>query len=448
MRIPASITIKFRDLKNNQGFVKYSKNASWLFGEKILRIIVSFFVGIWVARYLGPEQFGLFSYSQSFVGLFAVIATFGLDSIVIRELVKSEARRDELIGTAFWLKLLGTFVVLGILAITVNLTSSDSYTNTLVFIIASATIFQSFNVVDFYFQAKVMSKYVVYANALPLFLGSLIKIVLILNEAPLEYFAISMVFDGFVLACGFVYFYIKHAPHLNIKNLTFKWEVAKHLLKDSWPLAFSGAVVAIYMRIDQVMIKEMMDLSSVGQYAVASKLSEAWYFIPMIIGTSLLPSIINSKKNNEKLYYKRLQNFYTLMVWLAIIIALLISFFSYDIVDILYGQDFHRASKVLVIQAWVGVFASLGMACRNWYIAENYITEALYKAIFGMVINIIGNYYLIQLYGIEGAAISSILGQISANIIYDFLDKKVRGQIKYKIRAFLPIYLIKKEEGQ
>ena len=136
--------------------MKYFRNSSWLFGEKILRMVVGLFVGIWVARYLGPEQFGLFSYAQSFVGLFAAIATLGLDGIVIRELVKDDTRRDEIISTAFWLKLMGAFGVLIVLAIAVNFTSNDSYTNSLVFIIASATIFQSFNVVDMYFQSKVL----------------------------------------------------------------------------------------------------------------------------------------------------------------------------------------------------------------------------------------------------------------------------------------------------
>ena len=84
---------KLQSLKSNQGFMRYFKNTSWLFAEKILRMFVGLFVGIWVARYLGPEQFGLFSYAQSFVGLFTAMATLGLDGIVVRELVKDESRR-------------------------------------------------------------------------------------------------------------------------------------------------------------------------------------------------------------------------------------------------------------------------------------------------------------------------------------------------------------------
>jgi O-antigen/teichoic acid export membrane protein len=253
------VVSKLKSLKDNQGFMKYLKNTSWLFCEKILRMIVGLFVGIWVARYLGPEQFGLFSYAQSFVGLFTAFATLGLDGIVVRELVKDESRRDELIGTAFWMKLFGAFLVLMVLAVAVGFTSNDSLTNSLVFIIASATIFQSFNVIDMYFQAKVMSKYAVFANVISLLLSSMVKIYLIMIKAPLIWFAWSFLFDSFVLACGFLYFFLKNSK-LSLKRWSFSKSVAFELLKDSWPLILSGIVVSVYMKIDQVMIKEMLGI--------------------------------------------------------------------------------------------------------------------------------------------------------------------------------------------
>ena len=199
---------KIISLKNHQGFMKYFKNTSWLFFEKILRMFVGLFVGIWVARYLGPERFGLFSYAQSFVGLFTAIATLGLDSIVVRELVKNESKSNELIGTAFYLKLMGSILTLLVLAIATYFTSNDRYTNLLVFIIASATIFQSFNVIDMYFQSKVLSKYVVFSNIISLFASSIVKIILIFIDAPLVAFAWAILSNRIVLSLGFIYFFL------------------------------------------------------------------------------------------------------------------------------------------------------------------------------------------------------------------------------------------------
>ena len=448
---------KLKVLKSHQGFMKYFKNTSWLFGERVLRMVVGLFVGIWVARYLGPEQFGIFSYAQSFVGLFTVIATLGLDGIVVRELVKDENRKDELIGTAFWLKLFGALVVLIVLAVAVYFTSNDSYTNSLVFIVASATIFQSFNVVDMYFQSKVLSKYIVYANVISLFISSIVKITLILNEAPIIAFAWVILFDSFILASGFIYFYLKNRRHSEQPNRysvfdtesSFAWKfnksIALSLLKDSWPLILSGIVISIYMKIDQVMIKEMMSAEAVGQYAAAVRLSEAWYFIPMVIASSLFPAIINAKKQSEELYYARLQKLYDLMVWIAIAIALPMTFLSDWVVHFLYGEQYNQAGSVLMIHIWAGVFVFLGVVSGKWFVAENLQMLSFWRTFNGMIINIILNIFLIPKYGIQGAAIATLVAQIMAAYLFDVFNYKTRNMFYMKTKSFLMMNLIKKE---
>ena len=416
---------KILNLKNHEGFMKYFKNTSWLFGEKILRMIVGLFVGVWVARYLGPDRFGLLSYAQSFVGLFTAIATLGLDGIVVRELVKYPAKENGLIGTAFFLKLMGALVTLMVLYIAVHFTSNDSYTNMLIFIIASAAIFQSFNVVDMFFQARVMSKYVVFANMISLLISSLVKITLILMNAPLIAFAWVVLFDSFVLACGFVYFFVKHST-FKIQHLKFNKLIAVDLLKDSWPLILSGMVIAIYMKIDQVMIKEMLDANAVGNYAAAVRLSEAWYFIPMVISSSLFPAIINAKKISEELYYKRLQKLYDLMVWMAIAIALPMTFLSDWVVDLLYGSKYSEAGSVLMIHIWAGIFVALGVASSKWVVNENFLQNAMMRTSMSAILNVILNVILIKKFGIIGAAISTFIAYFFVNYFSLVLTRKTR----------------------
>ncbi len=416
---------KLKTLKEHQGFMKYFKNTSWLFGEKILRMVVGLFVGVWIARYLGPEQYGLFSYAQSFVGLFTAIATLGLDGIVVRELVKDENRSGELIGTAFWLKLMGAVAVLGLLAVAVNVTDNDRTTNILIFIIASATIFQSFNVVDFYFQSRVESRYVVYANMIALFVSSIIKITLIMIEAPLVAFAWVVLFDSFVLACGYLYFYLKNSE-FGIGELKFCRSTAVELLRDSWPLILSGIVISIYMKIDQVMIKEMIDSEAVGQYAAAVRISEAWYFIPMVISSSLFPAIIRAKEISEALYYERLQKLYDLMVWMAIAIALPMTFLSEWVIRVLYGDAYHEAGGVLMVHIWAGVFVFLGVASGKWYVSENLQKLSFYRTFMGAIVNIGLNFLLIPKYSIYGAAVATLVSQIIAAYFFDLFDKRTR----------------------
>lgn len=429
---------KIISLKNHRGFMKYFKNTSWLFFEKILRMFVGLFVGIWVARYLGPERFGLFSYAQSFVGLFTTIATLGLDSIVVRELVKDESKSNELIGTAFYLKLMGAILTLLVLVIATYFTSNDRYTNLLVFIIASATIFQSFNVIDMYFQSKVLSKYVVFSNIISLFVSSIIKIILILIDAPLVAFAWVVLFDSIVLAMGFIYFFIKHSTY-EIKKIKFSKAIAITLLKDSWPLILSGVVISIYMKIDQVMIQEMLGNEAVGQYAAATRLSEIWYFIPTVVASSLFPAIVNAKRQSEELYYDRLQKLFDLVVWMAIAIALPMTFLSDMIVDILYGEQYNQAASVLMIHIWASIFVFLGVVSGNWFINENLQLLAFWRAFYGMIANIFLNLLFIKKYGIQGVAVATLISQIIAAYMFDLFNKNTRNLFLLKIKSLFMI---------
>jgi O-antigen/teichoic acid export membrane protein len=416
---------KLKSLKNHQGFMKYFKNTSWLFAEKILRMVVGLFVGIWVARYLGPEQFGLFSYAQSFVGLFTAIATLGLDGIVVRELVKNQQKENMILGTVFYLKLVGAIVTLVILYIAIYFTSNNHYTNIMIFIIASAIIFQSFNVVDMYFQSKVMSKYVVYANILSLFISSLVKIALILTDAPLIDFAWAVLFDSFILACGFIYFFLRNSK-FDIKYIEFKRETAVSLLKNSWPLILSGIVVSIYMKIDQVMIKAMMDNNAVGQYAAAVRISTAWYFVSSIISKSLFPAIQNAKKNSHKNYNQRVINLLNFLYFLSIPIVVIVYIYSDEIILLLYGKAYLQSVTVLSIHIFTSVFVFLGVGMHYWILAENLQKYEFYSLSFGAFINIIMNYIFIQYWGIVGAAIATLVSQIIANIFLLYLIKETR----------------------
>lgn len=429
-------------LQNHQGFMKYFKNTSWLFGEKIIRMVVGLFVGIWVARYLGPEQFGLFSYAQSFVGLFTAIATLGLDGIVVRELVKDESRRDELIGTAFWLKVMGAFGVLLILAFAVNFTSNDMYTNTLVFIIASATIFQSFNVIDFYFQSKVLSKYIVYANVISLFFSSIIKIFLILNEAPLIAFAWTIVFDTAVLSLGFIYYFLKHST-FKIQNLTFKSKTAVLLLRDSWPLILSGGILMIQARIDQVMIQEFRGSVEVGYYSVAMRLIEAMAFMPMLIKSSLFPAIQGAKKYSQKLYIDRLLNFYRLNFLLFLIFAIPIFLYAEQIVVLLFGAVYQPAGVLLALLSIRLFFANMGVARGAYMLSENLMKFSMITMALGTVVNVVLNYLWIPEYGAKGAIVATIISFAVTIFVVDLFYSKARTNVFLQVKSIFTFYRIK-----
>lgn len=427
-------------IKDHPGFRKYFANTSWLMGERILRMAVSLFVGIFVARYLGPERYGLLSYANSFVGIFIVLGTLGLDDIIVRELVKTPEQQEKILGSSFLLKLVGTLLMWMAILAAVPFTKNDFQTNILIIIIAFGAVFQAFNVIDFSFQAKVKSKFIVHAQFVQLIISSIVKIILVVNETPLIWFASVYCLDAIVLAMGliFVYFYNGN----NIFHWKWSFETSKYLLRDSWPLIFAGVVVSVYMKIDQVMIKEMLGAKEVGLYAAAVKLSEAWYFLPLAITSSLFPAIINAKLYQKEDYFQRLQKLYDLMVWIAVAIALPTAILSPWIVAFLYGNEYLESSSVLNIHIWSGIFVFLGVASSKYLLAENYIKKTFYRTFVGALLNIIMNYYLIGIMGIKGAALSTFASHFFAAYFYDILDKDLREMfiLKTKSLFFYSLY--------
>ncbi|MBG56625.1 MAG: O-unit flippase [Deltaproteobacteria bacterium] len=394
---------------SNKGFRKYFANTSWLLGERVFRMTISLFVGIYVARYLGPERFGLLSYALSFVWLFSSLASLGLNDILVRELVNQPENSQNLIATALWLKVCG-FGLMG-LTVTVVLIfkSEDQLTLLLISIIILGFLFQATNVVEFYFQAKVQSKFIVRTQVVQLLITSIFKIYLVWSKASLLWFALALMLDQALIAILFLYLYkwkVKKFPFLY-----FNWEKTKLLIRDGWPLIFTGMVVLVYMKIDQVMLKEMLNTKAVGVYAAAVRLCETLYFIPTALMASLFPAVVYARKKSEKMYEQRIQKLYDLMVWGSVIIAIPTTLVSNWIILLLYGSDFQEAADVLRIYIWALVFVSLGVASSKWLVAENLQHYSFYITTLGAIVNVGCNLWLIPIHGIKGAAIATLLAQ-------------------------------------
>lgn len=426
----------------SEGFIKYFANTSWVIGEKILRIIAALVISVWVARYLGPDDFGTLNYAQSLVGLLTAISTLGLNGILVREILQNKVNSNKLIGTVFILQTIGSVIIMLSIFLFIYFTKTAEITSKILIIFGAITFLQSFNVIDSFFQSKVLSKYTVKSSVISLIISSILKILLIVYKFPLIYFAIVMFIENLVLVFGYVYYYNKKND-VNF-NFSFSIKLAKSLLKDSWPLILSSIVVSIYMKIDQVMIKEMISSKAVGFYSAAVRLSEAWYFVPTVIGSSLFPAIMNAKRNSTKVYYERLQNLYDLMFLLAIVIAIPISLVSKPLVQFLYGTEYLQSSEILTIHIWTGIFVFLGVSRSGWIIAENLQKFSTIYLSIGMITNVTLNYIFINNYGITGAAYATLISQSVSVLFAPLIFKETRISFTMMFKSMTLSTIIKK----
>lgn len=395
-----------KKIENNHEIQDIIANTGWLFADKILRMGVGLFVGIWVARYLGPEQFGLFSYAGAFTALFSAIATLGLDGIVIRDIVRYPELKDEILGTTFILKLFGGIAafVMTIVAIML-IRPNNHYIQWLVGVIALGTIFQAFDIIDIWFQAKVRCRFSVLAKNAAFIIVTIIKIFLLFFKAPLLAFAWVGTIEIIIAAGGLLLAYRTSGGFISTWKSSRKLGIS--LLNDSWPLIFSSIVIMIYMRIDQVMLGEMVGSSEVGVYSAAVRLAEAWYFIPMAVVSSTFPSVVAARQESEELFYSRLQKLYNIMALLAYLVAVPVTFLAVPIVKYLFGAAYIKAAPMLAILIWAGMFTNLGVARSSFLTAMNWTRIHFVTVFFGCLINVALNILLIPSYGGMGAVVAS-----------------------------------------
>lgn len=428
---------KFKQLRNQIGFMKYFHNTSWLFFERIVKMGIGFFVIILLTRYLGPENFGLLSYSQSFIGIFVAFSTLGLEVILVRELTSNKEKSEVILGTALVLKAIASIISI-ILIFIINIYMEDREASLLISVVSFVVIFQSLNLgIDTYFQANILSKYSSISNIIAFIASSIFKLVLIFVEADLIYFAFALVLDSVFMFIGYIYIFYLHKRTLT--PLKYDKKTAVYFLRSAWPMILTSMAVFLYTKVDQIMIKHLIDNRSVGYYSAALKVSEIFYFIPLLITQSLFPKLVKERNagNNEQ-YLKLLENVYKLVLWVSLPFVVVLVYFNEFIINVLYGTSFSESANILSVLGFSLIFISIGSVSNKILYVEHYEKKYLIRSIFGFIFNILLNYYLIQKYGAIGAAISTLITLFMIYYVYDLLDKELWRFYYLKFVCFIP----------
>jgi len=423
-------------LENRHVFQQAMENSGWLIGDKILRMGVGLLVGVWVARYLGPTQYGLMSYAASLVGLAGALSGLGIDTIVIRDLVRHPERSEEYLGTSFVLRFFsGIVCYLGVLVVVAVIKPDDFLTQIMVAIAGWALTLSAFDAADLWFQSKVMSRYVVYAKSVGFLVTAVIRVILILSKASLLAFAVTNLVELAIGACGLLYVYSVKGGAL--RNWKFSLPVAKELLSSGWPMLLGGVVSMVCLRIDQVMIGQISDTKELGFYAAAVRVAELWFFIPSAIIASVFPNIIKAKEVDEAEFYKRLQKLFNFLAFAGYAVAIPVTFIGPFVINLLYGPAYSAAAPMLIILIWSDLFINLAMARGAYLFAMNWIWILFWVNVTAAVVNIGLNFILIPRYGGVGAAVASCISYwVSAHGVC-YLIKPMRRSGNMMTRALI-----------
>jgi PST family polysaccharide transporter len=408
----------------------------WLFVDRFVRMGMGLLVGVWTARYLGPDQFGSLNFALAFIALFNTITTLGLDGIVVRDLLHNPDDTREILGTTLALRGFCGFSSVAASIATLRLIQPhDNQALLLVSILSVTLIFQAFDTIDCFFQSQVQSKITVWAKNSAFLVFAGIRVSLIYAKAPIWAFAVAYSGEIGLGAAALLLGY-----HLSGGRIS-SWRACKKrggmLLRQSWPIIFSGMAIMVYMRLDMVMLKMMQGDFAVGLYSAATKVSEVWYFIPLAIVSSVSPSILKVKDNAE-LFYGRLRRLFSLMALTACVIGSVMALSSHIIIRSLYSSSYEAAAPVLAVHVWASVFVFLGVAQSPWDLSKNLFKLSLYRTLAGAIFNGVMNLYLIPRYSAMGAAIATVVSYAVSGVFANAFHPQTRPIFYMQMKALIP----------
>ena len=421
---------------------KNIKNSIWIIGEQVFQMIISLVVGILSARYLGPTNYGSLNYTASFVSLFLSFASLGMEGVIIKRFVDEPNKEGEYIGSCIVFRIISSCLcILSITFIIYFLNPSEPIKIFLAILQSIQLVFRSFYILDYWFQRHLKSRYVSIGKMVACLCVSAYKIFLLIAQKNILWFAFSNSLSEIIIAF-FLYFFYKRQ---NSQKLSYKTSTGLSVLKDSFHFIISDLMVAIYSQMDKIMIGKMMLDTDVGYYTTAIGICAMWAFIPNAIIFSFRPMIMEIKKSgNELLYKKRLTQLYSGIIWICIFISCLICIFAEPIIGILYGKEYYGAVAPLRIAIWFETFAMIGNARSIWIICERKNKYVKYYLAIGAFVNLILNFFMIKKMGIEGAALATLITQITTSIIAPLFFKETRIHSKIVFDAFFCKWLFNK----
>lgn len=413
---------------------RFLQNTGWMAFAQIYQMVISLFIGVISARYLGPTNYGTINYAASYISFFTIFCALGLEGIVVKEMISKREQEGIILGSGIAMRLIaGVLSMIAVCVIVYFLNPNDSVLLTVTFLQSIILPFNAFHLIDTWYQSKLNSKVSTIIRCISYTLMSLYKIYLLITGKSVEWFAFSTSLDSLLIALMFMLMYRKNGT----RKLKFDYYTSKELLLQSYHLIISTMMAVLYSQMDRVMIGKMMTQTDVGFYTAAATICNMWVFIPQAFANSARPVIMELKDKDSNMYIRRLKQLMGFIFWIGALFSIVFTVMADFIIHVLYGDAYTMAKGPLIILIWSTVFSSLSYPRSIWMICENKQNYTKYILIWGVILNLILNYYGIKYLGIIGAAIATLFTEIMTCIISPMFYKEMRIFIRYLLESII-----------
>lgn len=437
---------QFHRIAGHRGIRRYGANTLWMLAEKGCRLIFGFLVGIYVARQLGPARYGLLNYAISFVALFSVLATLGMDPVVVRELVRRPGKANSILGSALGLKAAGFAVMAFVVGIVLLVSPMSDSDRGLMAVILAGYGFQVFQIFDFSFQARVLGKYSAMSQIAALAVSSGFRLWFAWKGAPLWCFAAVELGYMALSAFGYALFYRKTGGCFRLWR--FDRAEAAFLLSESLPLLLAGAAAMFYLRFDQVIVTWMLGDAANGQYAVAVRLVEVLFLVPLVVSDSFFPSLVGTRSTSLLRYYRRTEQLMRFMFYCALAILPPAAVAGYFLIVQLYGAAYREAAWLFVFLLFKILLVYPGLVYGKWYLAEGMQKISMVVGICGCCTSVLLDYLMILWWGVPGVAAAAVVTNFFTYLVFPLFFRKGRAGVRLFLRSLLPVLPRSTDEGR
>ena len=417
---------------------KVAKNAAWIIGIRIVQSILALVISMLTARYLGPSNYGLISYASSVVAFVVPIMQLGLPNILVQEIVNKSKQEGEILGTSIVLSIISSFAcILGVVAFANIVNVGETMTITVCALYSLLLLARAIEIVQYWFQAKLASKYVSITSFVAYTIVSGYKIFLLVTEKSIYWFAVSNALDYAIIGLVLLIIYRK----LSGTRLSFSTALAKSMLTKSRYYIVSNMMITIFAQTDRIMLKLMIDDAAAGYYSAAVSCAGISGFVFSAIIDSMRPLIFESKKEDDVAFEKNVSLLYCIVIYLSIAQSVFVTLFALPIVNILYGSAYQKTIGILRVLVWYTTFSYMGAIRNIWILAENKQKYLWIINLSGALTNVLLNAILIPLLGGVGAALASLITQAYTNVIIGFLINPILHNNRLMLKGCNPLQL-------
>lgn len=405
----------------------------------MVQAILGFFIAIFTARFLGPENYGIVTYASSLTSFVLPIVQLGFTSVLVYEFVNNPHDEGKILGTTILLSVISAFIsILGIFTFCMITNAGEKDTIIVCVLYSISLVFQATELIIYWFQAKYLSKYTAIAMFIAYVAMSLYRVFLLITGKSIYWFSVAQSFDYVIVSILLFVVYKKKDG----QKLSFSLSIAKRLLRRSKYYILSGIMVTVFAQTGRIILKLMLGNAETGFYSVAVNCAGLLGFVFPAIIDAFRPSVLEKKKISQQEYEKAVINLYAVVFQLALIFSLVLFVFAELVIEVLYGDDYNGAVSILRVIVWYSAFSYFGGAKDVWILAEEKQKYLIVLNAAGAVVNLSLNFLLIPIWGGVGAALASLVTQIFANIIMCIIIKPLRRNAYLFLQSLNPKILI------